>query len=528
MDIPRLIINDETEYELEGELTTLGRTSDNDVSFAEDSNISRYHAEIENRGDGEFWLFDLQSSNGTTLNDEKVTNEKPLNDGDIIVLGGSSEIIFSTKPTEDSEESEEDEEESAAGKGDSGEDDNDAKPGDKSGASAAPAPAESKKFMYLMVIAAIAIGLAIVIAIGAILYFFTGESGSTDCTATAEIVSPENGDILSETSSVKIDVDDSSCVAEAVFAIGGREFARVSEDPFEANLDPDKFPQMSDGRDRIISIVLIDSDGIKLPQETEIAISLETIETETPEPTVLPTGPGPGPGPGKTSTPTPQKMSLIDAQQMTKNVVPQFTGKGQQYNTNNQQFLAAVAKMTAEYKSEGFFERAAKYRDVINYQYIREQNLDPPLGYILAMSRTKFIPATKAEGAGLWKMNNQLVLDNAYNGLCGAETIASETQKCAAIASSNYLKDIILDVFSGDLIYGVAAFGMDKQQAAIWKDSLPQNPEARKDFWNVIRDPKRKEQVVRFFAAAIVIENPKKFGLTKDQPISTLYPAYVD
>ncbi|MDH3530439.1 MAG: FHA domain-containing protein [Acidobacteriota bacterium] len=520
MDSPRLKLSDGTEFEFDSKLTTLGRTPDNDVSFPDDTNVSRYHAEIEDRGDGEFWLFDLQSSNGTTLNGEKVVTEKPLFDGDVIVLGGSTELEFTSKQNEDPDASDEEEDDKQPGE--------DSKDDPKSGQEDAPAAAPpNKKFMYLMVFAGIAIGLAIVLAVAAIIYSLSDGTSGSDCSAAAEIVAPENGDILSEATAVEIEVEDASCVAEAVFLIGGEEFARTSEDPFQASLDPDRFPKLSDGRDKIITIELIDEEGVKIPQNAMIAILIETIETETPEPIDDPEKPGTGPEKPAVPQPT-ARTSLIDTQQMAKNILPQFTVVNQQYNTNNQQFLAEVAKMTAEYRSEGFYERASKYRDVINYQYLREQNLDPALGYILAMSRTKFVPATKAEGAGLWKMNNQLVLDNNYNGICGAETIASETQKCAAIASSSYLKDIILNVFSGDLIYGVAAFGMDKQDAAEWNASLPTDPAARADFWNVIRDPKRREEVTRFFAAAIVLENPKKFDLTRDKPISTLYPAYTE
>jgi hypothetical protein len=123
-------------------------------------------------------------------------------------------------------------------------------------------------------------------------------------------------------------------------------------------------------------------------------------------------------------------------------------------------------------------------------------------------------------------MDNQLVLDNAYNGSCEAETIAAPTQKCAAIASSIYLKDIIRDVFEGDIIYGIAAFGMSKNEAAEWKTKLPP-PGERKDFWNVIKSPKQREEIVRFFAAATVAENPQKFGLENDRPLSELYRGYM-
>ena len=81
------------EMPVNSNLLTCGRSSDNDVAFPNDSNVSRYHAEIEERG-GDYWLIDLGSSNGTTVNGKKVDGEVRLNDGDKIVLGGSSEFDF--------------------------------------------------------------------------------------------------------------------------------------------------------------------------------------------------------------------------------------------------------------------------------------------------------------------------------------------------------------------------------------------------------------------------------------------------
>jgi pSer/pThr/pTyr-binding forkhead associated (FHA) protein len=79
------------EMNLSKGVTTIGRVSDNFVSFPEDSNVSRYHAEIESRGD-DFYLIDLGSSNGTTVNGARVSGEKLLKNGDRIVLGGTSKI----------------------------------------------------------------------------------------------------------------------------------------------------------------------------------------------------------------------------------------------------------------------------------------------------------------------------------------------------------------------------------------------------------------------------------------------------
>src|SRR4029450_9685444 len=84
---------DGTEVPITAEVTTIGRTTDNALSFPEDPNVSRYHAEIERRGD-EYCIIDLGSSNGTTVNEARVTGEVFLKPGDVIVLGGTSRIEF--------------------------------------------------------------------------------------------------------------------------------------------------------------------------------------------------------------------------------------------------------------------------------------------------------------------------------------------------------------------------------------------------------------------------------------------------
>jgi len=157
---------------------------------------------------------------------------------------------------------------------------------------------------------------------------------------------------------------------------------------------------------------------------------------------------------------------------------------------------------------------------VINVAYVQEQNLDAPLGFVLAMSRSKFVPAKQGNDEGLWRLTNEFVTTNAYNGSCGAETLSDKSQNCAAKASALYMKAIVYGVFDGDLIYSAAAFGKSSQDAGVWKASLPAD---RSDFWNAVKTPLEREQIARFFAAGIVAENPQKFGLKKDKPLSELY-----
>ena len=56
-----------------------------------DEGISRRHAEIRQE-DGEYWVVDLGSMNGTRVNGKRIDRQR-LADGDTIVLG-STEIVF--------------------------------------------------------------------------------------------------------------------------------------------------------------------------------------------------------------------------------------------------------------------------------------------------------------------------------------------------------------------------------------------------------------------------------------------------
>lgn len=64
---------------------TLGRASDNHIVLP-DTYVSSYHARLDRR-DGEWWLTDLDSRNGTRLNDVPIAKPAPLTDGDLIGVG---------------------------------------------------------------------------------------------------------------------------------------------------------------------------------------------------------------------------------------------------------------------------------------------------------------------------------------------------------------------------------------------------------------------------------------------------------
>lgn len=500
------------------ELVTIGRTPDNDISFPDDPNVSRHHAEIEYRG-GEYCLIDLNSSNGTTLNGNSVRGEAYLGDSDTIVLGGSSKIEVSFLREEESES-----EKSSGSEGEAADSAPSAPTGSMPSGSAEPSgavassaaipAAEGSGSGNMLLIAGAICGVALVfVAIAAVVYFVSASS----CDARAEILSPEPGDTIINPTEVEVSVTNGGCVARAVFTIDGIEFASADESPFSTTIDPKEFPDLADGFDHGLTVVLEDEEGNRIEPTGAVQLAFETraVTKPTPEGTTT-TEPG-----RETASKEPAKrqISLVEINEMSKNLLKQFSSKTP-YNVSNRQFLQAIQKMTEEYAVEGFSQRAAQYRDVINVAYVREQNLDAPLGFILAMSRSKFNPVSERGAEGLWRMTNEFVTANAYNGLCGSERLGDASQNCAAKASALYMKAVVFGVFDGDAIYGAAVFGKSPQDAGAWKATLPAN---RSDIWNTIKTPQEREQIVRFFAAGIVADNPQKFGLANDRPLSELY-----
>src|SRR5690606_27587670 len=67
---------------------TMGRAATNDICVSQDS-VSRMHATIVTDGQG-IRIQDNESTNGTFVNDLKITSEVYLRDGDFIKVGGST------------------------------------------------------------------------------------------------------------------------------------------------------------------------------------------------------------------------------------------------------------------------------------------------------------------------------------------------------------------------------------------------------------------------------------------------------
>jgi pSer/pThr/pTyr-binding forkhead associated (FHA) protein len=79
-------------FPLTKEQTSIGRSAGNDLVLA-DSEVSRRHARIVRRADG-FAVEDIGSTNGTFVNQQRISHLTLLQDGDILDLGDTIRLRF--------------------------------------------------------------------------------------------------------------------------------------------------------------------------------------------------------------------------------------------------------------------------------------------------------------------------------------------------------------------------------------------------------------------------------------------------
>ena len=78
------------EHSLSERRMIVGRSRESDIRLS-DPNVSRQHAELRNEN-GDYWVIDLDSTNGLEVNGRRVQRAK-LSNGDVIVMG-STELTF--------------------------------------------------------------------------------------------------------------------------------------------------------------------------------------------------------------------------------------------------------------------------------------------------------------------------------------------------------------------------------------------------------------------------------------------------
>jgi len=507
------------EFEVGDEVVAVGRALDNTICLDGDTNVSRYHAEIEKRGDI-FWLLDLGSSNGTTVNDVPVEFERQLQDGDLISVGGSTviELHLSDTSWRQSNEVEistanaapvaaprEGVTSSTATVAPSGAAESDVvSVGHPIPAtlpiSSAPSP--------LLIIAGVAGGLVLTTLVAVLIFGIA----SRRCTASAHILSPQTGTTLRGRTAIRAEVEGTKCIERLVYKLDGVEVASVKTAPYDVILDPSQLPNVDAGN-HTLAVSIEDKSGV-LKVEDTILLAFDAGATKTVAPGQTLVNP----------TPLISQDASLDVRSMADRLAGQISRKsGYVFDRD---LVDLIRVRSSEYRLSGYTDRARRYRREINKAF-RDQGLDPLLGYVLAMSRSKFSDNATSEGIGLW----QIPVAQAQGYLTPRESqdALKDPKRSAEIAAA-YTKALVSTFEStDDFMFAVACFGLPLSQAGQVRTQLATmapDPVARRDFLKMVKlgvvKGNQVDQVVRFFAAGIVTENPQAFDLPSDEPLSSL------
>jgi hypothetical protein len=513
------------DLKMEHEVVTIGRALDNLVALEDDTNVSRYHVEIERRGD-QFWVVELGSSNGTTVNDQRLDLDRQLESGDLICMGGStaiefhlSDVPFDTQKDQNHEASPEPEPIAPLERPTvnvSGVAANQLPDAGSLAQQALPAAQPSTGLSPLYIGGAIGGGLLLT-GVVALIFFFSSSRG---CKATVRIVSPQTGTTIKGPIPIRVETEETNCIDRVIYQLDSVKVASSEIAPYQAMLDPADISGLAPGN-HVLTATVEDDKGNRTVQPDEVVLGFDAAQTK---PAESAEGPGPsqsGSGDQQTGEQS-QSLSAVDIKQMSEKLLKGLTKR--EY-VLDREMLHEIEARTSDYTTAGFYVRAQKFRDVINDAFVNEQGLEPPLGHILAMSRSNFSlspnPAgQRTDGEGFWRVPLTLAQNAGYLGRCGTATLSDADQKCAARVAAVYMKSLEVDVFGGDSLYAVACFGMTTKEASQWRDQLPAD---RRDLWKVINSAQQRERLTRFFAAGIVGENPRQFGLSSDSPLSNLY-----
>jgi pSer/pThr/pTyr-binding forkhead associated (FHA) protein len=504
----------ERELEVSGEVS-IGRAPDNLVCIDE-TTVSQYHAVIEKHGDG-FWLSDLGSTNGTTVNSIPVMSDYLLQSGDLISVSDVAvikfylpdEVVSPNKllvtTTEGSHSTADD------------------------FANLQPTPQEALPSRTLPVLL-LAAAIAGVLILGGVVFWATGlVKGSDD---SVRILSPETGSTIRSAQTIRIETEEPEKIEEVIYLLDGIEFASAEFPPFEVTLDPvqleKKVRNLSRGN-HILTVTVQDKEGNQRPQPDTILLAFDINDTPADDKEMK----KPVAEVSKAPVIESPRSSSPDVAAFSKNLAATISGKSS-YDFDGE-FANEISRRTSTYRIN-VIDEASRYRRQIGNAFT-SKGLPAAIGFVMALSESQFKEDSASSSAsvsadlkiGFWKVPRQIALEQGYITADESSATLNDPKRAAEIAAA-YINDLV-NAFGGTdhFMYAVACYGMPLSQAAKVRtrlEDIDPNATERKDFWKMVRSgivPREgADRVARFFAAGIVGENPQSFGLG-NRALSSLY-----
>lgn len=467
------------EIAVEGEKMSFGRGSEADFRF-EDDGLSRLHATVYCDGDY-VWIVDENSSNGTFVNGEKVSSSgTPLKNGDAVKIGHYTTLQVRIAAKQTMSQAAVSSETNSA----------------KNAAVSSGSRANSSYFLPLAII-----GIAfLVITASAVFIGITVNGGSkgnvvkNDKEYETPIISDSNDDNENnKKSTTPTPKNDNSNVVEKP-----EDNTNLTNSPIDHNSNteiinlPDgkKYLDMSDSeRSKYVEVKAL-----------KVARMIGNSESKSIPPAAVD-----------------RIKSFVNAYASRIKVKPLG---GCRFGDNLQ----------------ATYERASKNAPFINRAF-NARGIDPQIGLYLAMIESEHCVCLQSPTGplGMFQFTQATGRLHGLNIKPGASP-SNPDERCepepAARAASSYMKALTLRFGTGPLSVPLAVGSYNSGEGGLstnLKGALEKNESQERSFWTLIANAESLSKqfqlenvkyVPKFFAAAIVGENPQDFGL-KLQPLST-------
>ncbi len=468
------------EIAIEGEKMSFGRGSEADFRF-EDDGLSRLHATVYNDG-GNVWIVDENSTNGTFVNGEKVgSSGTPLRNGDSVKIGHFMTLKVKISNTQVAVSNQ----------------NNSAKSASISVSSAASNPT------YYIPLAIIGIAFLVITA-SAVFIGVTSFGSEKNITVKKE----ENFDspIISENKEKNADKTPSPTPE-----IENSNRAEVAEDDTELT----NSPQSGNDTNNVIQPV-----GKKYLEMSEAEKS-RYIEMRA------------------------LKVARMIGNSESKSIPPAAVEKIKYWVDGYIRRIRAARK--DDCSSGGWvssdmvsvLERAGKNAPFIIHAF-NQRGIDPQIGIYLAMIESEHCVCLQSSTGPLGMFQFTFATAkthyNPSDGVRKGATPAAPDVRCepepSARAAASYMKALTLRFGTGPLSVPLAIGSYNSGEGGLstnLKAALEKNGSQERSFWTLVANAENLSKqfqlenvkyVPKFFAAAIIGENPQDFGL-KLQPLST-------
>lgn len=459
------------EIPFEGEKMSFGRGSEADFRF-DDDGLSRLHSSVYRDGDL-VWIVDENSTNGTFVNGEKVASGTPLKDGDAIRIGHATDLRVRIAEARSI-------------------------PKDNSpAAKTSPTPSlfqSAANPSYLIPLAVIGIAFLVI-------------------TASAVFIGVS---VISEDKPTAAGSDDEYEITEKYDSDKNAD----SPTPTPAPTPPENSNRQSEDNSEITEspVGQADADENALPQKKYLEMS-DAERSRYVEVKAL-------------------KVARMIGNSETRSIPPAAVER-------IKSFVNAYASRVNTKPLGGCrfgdnlqstYERASKNAPFI-IRAFNERGIDPQIGIYLAMIESEHCVCLQSPTGplGMFQFTRATGKNHGLDTKPGASP-SNPDERCepepAARAAASYMKALTLRFGTGPLSVPLAIGSYNSGEGGLstnLKAALEKNESQERSFWTLVANAdslskqfqlENVKYVPKFFAAAIVGENPNDFGL-RLQPLST-------